>query len=56
MPEKSTVEKIMEKRFSYKSKAIASVAVCVLGAASMYITKGETGVGWAIFGMWLIWS
>jgi len=37
------------------AKAIASVAVCALGALSMYVTKGETGIGWAIFGLVLIW-
>lgn len=35
---------------------IASVAVCSLGAFSMYITKGKTGVGWAILGLFIIWT
>lgn len=38
------------------SKAIASVAVCTMGAVCMYITKGQTGVGWAILGILLIWG
>jgi len=37
------------------SKAIASLAVCGLGAFCMYLTKGETGVGWAILGLMIIW-
>lgn len=37
------------------SRAIASVAVCALGAWSMHASNGETGVGWACFGLWLIW-
>lgn len=37
------------------AKAVASVAVCILGAVSMYVTEGETGVGWAILGLLIIW-
>lgn len=36
-------------------KGLASIGVCGLGAVSMQITKGETGIGWAIFGLLLIW-
>ena len=38
------------------AKAIASVAICAAGAYSMKVTKGETGIGWACFGLFLIWS
>ena len=38
----------------FLSKGIASIAVCGAGAFSMYITKGETGIGWAILGLIII--
>jgi hypothetical protein len=41
------------------AKALATVAVCALGAASMYLTRGSaepTGIGWAILGILLIWG
>lgn len=38
------------------SKSIASVAVCALGAFSMYVSNGSTGIGWAILGLFIIWS
>jgi hypothetical protein len=37
-------------------RGLASVAVCSLGAWCMYMSKGETGIGWAILGLALIWS
>ena len=37
-------------------KALASIAVCALGAISMYVTLGSTGVGWALLGLYFIWS
>jgi hypothetical protein len=37
------------------AKAIASVAVCVAGAYCMKITNGQTGIGWAVFGLIIIW-
>ena len=37
------------------SKIIASLAVCALGAFCMYITNGNTGIGWAILGLLIIW-
>lgn len=36
-------------------KGIATVAVCCLGGFCMWLTGGETGVGWAILGVLLIW-
>ena len=41
--------------YTNMSKGLASIAVCALGAISMKITKGETGIGWAIFGLIIIW-
>ena len=38
------------------AKAIASVAVCAAGAVSMYVTGGQTGIGWAIFGVMIVWG
>jgi len=38
------------------NKGIATIAVCALGAWSMYISNGNTGIGWAILGVLLIWS
>lgn len=37
------------------AKSVASVAVCAMGAYCMYLTKGETGIGWAILGLMIIW-
>jgi len=37
------------------AKGLASIAICAIGAYSMKITGGETGIGWACFGLWLIW-
>jgi hypothetical protein len=38
------------------SKAVASIAVCALGGYCLYITNGNTGIGWAILGLLLIWE
>lgn len=37
------------------NKGLASIGICLLGALSMWITKGETGIGWAIVGLMIIW-
>jgi hypothetical protein len=37
-------------------KGLASIAVCLIGAYSMRITDGGTGVGWAILGLMFIWA
>lgn len=55
MPE-SQLSKLIEKKISYRSKMIATVAVCVLASVSMVASKGQTGVGWGIFGLYFIWS
>lgn len=38
------------------NKGIATIAVCVLGIYSMYVSNGQTGIGWAILGVFLIWG
>ena len=40
----------------YIAKAIASIAVCALGGYCMNKTNGDTGIGWAIAGIFLIWA
>ncbi len=40
----------------YLGKGLASIGVCGLGAYCMYLTNGETGVGWAILGLLIIWA
>ena len=37
-------------------KGIASVGIVVAGCYCMYITKGKTGIGWACFGLMIIWG
>lgn len=39
----------------YIGKGLASVAVCGAGAFAMYLTNGDTGIGWAVLGLLLIW-
>jgi len=34
---------------------LATIGVCALGALCMYVTDGNTGIGWAMFGVILIW-
>ena len=50
MSEDHPLVKIAKNRHRMLSKAIASVAVCALGGFVMWLTHGETGVGWAILG------
>jgi hypothetical protein len=38
------------------AKGLASIAICLAGAYSMNITNGDSGIGWACFGLFLIWS
>lgn len=40
----------------YVAKGLASIAVCFAGAYSMKVSKGKTGIGWAILGILLIWG
>jgi hypothetical protein len=37
------------------NKGLASVAVCALGAVSLYLTHGQCGMGWTILGLYIIW-
>ena len=39
----------------YIGKGLASVAICALGGVSMWITDGDTGIGWAIIGLIVVW-
>lgn len=39
----------------YLGKAIATVAICAMGAYCMWATKGSTGIGWAVFAIALVW-
>lgn len=44
------------EKLKYFSKTIASIVVCIAGTVSMYITDGETGIGWSIVGLIVIWN
>ena len=37
-------------------KGLATIGVCILGGFCMYVSKGETGVGWALLGVLFIWG
>jgi len=37
-------------------KAIASIAICVLGGYCIQVSKGETDIGWSVLGLLLIWG
>ncbi len=39
----------------YLGKGVATLGVCALGAFCVYVTKSKTGIGWATFGVALIW-
>jgi len=38
-----------------KAMAVASIAVCALGGASMFASGGKTGIGWATLCLLVIW-
>ena len=38
------------------SRTLVSIAVCVGGIFAMWITDGETGIGWMIFGLIIVWG
>lgn len=40
----------------YIGKGLASLAVCAAGAYCMYVTNGQTGIGWSILGLLIIWG
>ena len=35
---------------------LVSIAICAMGAYAMRITNGETGVGWAVLGLLIVWG
>ncbi len=37
-------------------KGLISVLITALGVTAMALTDGETGVGWAIFGLVVVWN
>lgn len=37
------------------AKGLASIAICAASAYCMKITNGNTGIGWACFGLVVIW-
>lgn len=38
------------------AKTLATFCICGLGLGCMEITNGQTGVGWAIFGLFILWG
>lgn len=40
----------------YFAKGCATIAICLLSAFSMHLTNGETGIGWAVLGLFAIWG
>jgi hypothetical protein len=38
------------------AKTLISIAVCIAGAVSMWASGGETGIGWAILGLVILWG
>ena len=37
-------------------RGLASIGVCALGGFAMYLTDGQTGIGWAVLGLFIIWG
>lgn len=44
-----------ERQWFIIAKGAASVAFCALGAVSMWVTHGETGIGWTALILFLMW-
>lgn len=40
---------------SILGKGLASMAICGLGGFCMWYTKGQTGIGWSVLGLFIIW-
>lgn len=40
----------------HMGRGLATLAVCGAGALAMYVTKGETGIGWSVLGILIIWG
>jgi|APCry1669188910_1035180.scaffolds.fasta_scaffold435085_1 hypothetical protein len=45
-----------EKLTDVIGRLVLSAMVCVLSGACMYLTHGETGIGWGILGLALVWG
>lgn len=54
--QKLKLEKKRQKNIKLFNAGLASFSICLAGSFAMWITEGETGIGWAAFGLWLIWS
>jgi len=37
------------------NRALATIAVCLMACFSMWVSKGQTGIGWGILGVFIIW-
>ena len=37
-------------------RGVATIAVCLMGAYAFKVSGGDTGLGWAILGVLLIWG
>jgi len=37
-------------------KGIATLGICAMGAYVMWLTGGQTGIGWAILGVLILWG
>ena len=41
---------------NYVGKGLASIALAIVCTTSIYISGGETGVGWFVLGLFIIWG
>lgn len=49
------MENIPIKVLIYEAiRAVACIGICAMGLGSMYVTQGDTGIGWAILGIAVI--
>ena len=44
------------KKSEHIGRGLATIGICILGGFSMWVSGGETGVGWAIVGIIFIWG
>lgn len=45
-----------EQQVNVIGKLVLSAMVCVMAGACMYLTHGETGIGWGILGLLVVWG
>lgn len=45
-----------DNRVEYVARGLGTIGVCALGAFAMWVTDGNTGIGWAILGVLIIWA